>query len=396
MAGLEQKARREPLLLPADRVVRGMDVEAVKRAFLKSYTSGALRLQERPSMTTTAAPPASAAASTTGAAAAAAAPAAAPACVGVFAARRVKVDEDLGEYSGEHIRLAPKAAPSGFAFRLSDALAVDPAATPGPSHRPRLAQACIAHFVTQPLPHQCCTARFFIDQATSRITLRAIVEMEEGDEVLASYGGCRPAPKPSPTNETQCTRFAPLVQLTRAEQQRLSMVSTFAAEHTDGPTPDSAASAAVRVRVVEKLAPVVKRRLVKPASASRPRTMDRWTREETEELANAVMTSGVGQWEKKVSAMMTSLAGVQRTAAAAAFIWHAKLKHQQRFEHLRDAGSLRADGNSIGWSEEERQTLIDMVRFWHFPSRFVLKKKKRLRFRHVLGLIFGETLEDRG
>ena len=159
--------------------------------------------------------------------------------------------------------------------------------------------------------------------------------MEEGEEVLASYGGCRPRSLQHAVNEAQCLRFAPMVTLTRAEQQRLSLASNFAATGcdftTDRANSDAAkgSTAAVQVRVVQRVAPVVRRRLVKPAGASRVRTIDRWTQEEIEELASFVLHSGIGQWEKKVAGLTTSLTGVTRTAAAAAYVWHTKLKSQQ-------------------------------------------------------------------
>lgn len=291
-----------------------MEVEAAKQALLRSERPGIVRLREKRPR--------------------AAEPAAGPTCVGVFAARRIQVNEELGEYSGELTRLSAGAQPSCFAFQLDDRVAVDPAALNG-SNPVRLSQVCIAHFVDQPQPEQRCTARFLIDQESSRVTLRSIIEMDEGEEVLASYGDCRPTSKQHAVNEPQCSRFAPVVALTRTEQQRLALASDFAATACDfaagGVSPDGGkgTTAAVKVRVVQRVAPVVRRRLVKPATASRPRTIDRWTREEIEELADLILRHGSGQWKQKVAALTTSLPGVTRTAAAAAYVWHAKLKSQQ-------------------------------------------------------------------
>jgi hypothetical protein len=304
-----------------------MEVEAVKKAFLSSEPSGVVCLREKrpaPAVRRRRGKRADADAARSGV------------CVGVFAARRIQVDEDLGEYAGEPTRLSTGAKLSCFAFQLNDRVAVDPAQLNGYNQDPvRLSQACIAHFVDEPQPQQRCTARFMIDPETSRVTLRSIAEIEEGEEVLASYGGCRPRSGHHAVNDAQCSRFAPVVKLTRTEQQRLSLASNLAATGCDfaadraNSNAGKGNTAAVQVRVVQRVAPVVRRRLVKPAGASRPRTIDRWTREEIEELAGFVLRSGIGQWEKKVAALTTSLAGVTRTAAAAAYVWHTKLKSQQ-------------------------------------------------------------------
>ena len=306
-----------------------MEVETIKQAFLSSKPAGGVCLRVK-----TPHPPAERPRGKR-AEAAEAAWAGASICVGVFATRRIKVDEDLGEYAGEPTRLSGGAKLSCFAFQLNDRLAVDPAALHGCDQTARLSQACITHFVDQPQPQQRCTARFMIDLETSRVTLRSIVEMEEGEEVLASYGGCRPRSEQHAVNDAQCSRFAPIVKLTRTEQQRLSLASNFAAAAcefaADGINPDAGkgTTAAVQVRVVQRVAPLVRRRLVKPAGAARPRTIDRWTREEIEELAGLILRHGFGQWEKKVGALTTSLPGVTRTAAAAAYVWHSKLKSQK-------------------------------------------------------------------
>jgi hypothetical protein len=308
------------------RVYARMEVEAVKRAFLRSgSTSSSVCLREK-------LPPhppqqQRGKRSRAAAAAAAAAVAGSSLCVGVFAARRIRVDEDLGEYSGEHIRLSDSTKLSEFAFELNDKLAIEPAAQHSLNQQLRLSQVCVAHFVDQPQPHQRCTARFLLDLETFRVTLRAIVELEEGDEVLVSYGNCRPTAEPRAVNEAQCVRFAPLVKLKKAEQQRLALVSEFTAAARESGAEHI--TAAVQVRVVERLAPVVRRRLVKPAATSRPRTVDRWTPDETEELVDFIKRFGPGQWDKKAEALSTSPPGVTRTAAAAAFIWHAKLKMQE-------------------------------------------------------------------
>ena len=320
-----------------------MDVRDVREAFLKSDTGATLKLQPREPHKkridgALAAPPQEPGQS---------------APVGVFVTRRVEVDEDLGEYFGEQVRVDKKDELGEFAFRLTDTLALDPA---GPNQPPTvLRSACLAHFVNEPRPDQRCTARFLLDRTTRRVTLRTICALDPGDEVLASYGNCRAVSRDSPVNTAQCQRFAPLVVLSETETQRLATVSAFSGKDIGKST------AAVRVRVVESVAPAVRERLAKPLMPSKAKTIERWTEEELDELSALVLQHGVGQWEKKVSDMTASAPGVRRTAAAAAFVWHAKLKLQERHAAQRDAKSLRPDGTAIGWSADERQALIQLI-----------------------------------